>query len=55
MIINVNVDVPDGENECDDCRFSEGSYCNLFDVLLGVDKRATYKCRPCLNATRVED
>ncbi len=53
MIINVNVDVPDNENECEFCRLSEGSYCNLFDVWLGTSKGVTYKCRPCLNAKEV--
>lgn len=58
MIINVNVEVPDGEDTCGFCRFIDGDrdYCLLFDDwLYGNRVHILCKCDKCLNATRLED
>ncbi len=60
MIINVNVEVPDG-NSCYECPFLKGFIsgswrCNIFRCDLDWMGGFTgAKCLQCLNATRVED
>ena len=61
MIINVNVEVPDGIDECRHCRqrypgHLNISYCLLFGQVLSLSAETMrpLKCEACLNATRVE-
>jgi len=62
MLINVNVEVPDGIDECQYCRqryprHLNISYCLLFGQVLSLSAETMRprKGEACLNATRVED
>lgn len=57
MLINVNVEVPDG-NECKGCRFwTPFGFCVVFDELRQTDKEGYYKfkCLSCLDASEVTE
>lgn len=57
MLINVNVEVPDG-NECKGCRFwTPFGFCVVFDELRQMDKEGYYKfkCLSCLDASEVTE
>jgi hypothetical protein len=62
MKIRVDVEVPDGIDECRHCRqcypgHLDISYCLLFGQVLSLSAETMrpLKCEACRNATRVED